>query len=228
MVHFVEPFFAGDGDEKSILSYREELQEAHLYLSESGALALRSAAELAAEGGWGANAKRVKVHLPETGRPVLIGEGIREHSLVEVINQCANMERLLDTLQWAENEPGLEGCVVERCHPTTSSVSDDEGDNDLVLVKSGAPEARFEISDVASKKDGNNKEKKDLARLGVLQKGTFEPRNGWHGTRLFLVVSQEFGERLTNSRRRLTHCNYERLYSVGDTIILEVKKRVSV
>lgn len=223
MPHLVEPFFARDGGEKTIQSYRKELQEAHRYLSERGAAALRSAAGPTASGRWGAEAKRVKVCLPETNRPVWIGEGINEHSLVEVINQCANMERLLDALHWAESESNLKKCVVERCHPTTSSVSGYEDDNDLVLLGKGL-EARFEISDVASTKDGNNKEKKDLTRLGVLKEGWIQPRSVRPYARLFLVASTEFGELLTNSRRRLTDYNYERMNSVGDSAILEVRR----
>lgn len=100
----------------------------------------------------------------------MVGQGLTDHNLAEVVNQCANIERLLDALQWAEDEPSMQGYAVERCHPTTGSARGDAIDNDLVLVSTvddGTP-ARFEVSDVIGRRsDSNHKERRDLASLGV-------------------------------------------------------------
>ncbi len=114
---------------------------------------------------------------------------------------------------------------LERCHPTTGSASG--GDNhDLVLAREDAPElkAKFEVSDVASGKDGN-KEKKDLASLGVLRKGSLQPAEGWPSGRLFLVVSKEFEGWLMRDRRNAPP-RYERVGLVGSTVVVEVKRRI--
>ncbi len=228
MADLVGSFVAsGDGYE-SLESCREEVGEAQRYLAANGAAAFSKAAAL--EGGeqWGTRAKRVRVQFPEDFRPALIGQGLDSHNLAEVVNQCATMERLIDALDWARDEPTLEGYAVERCHPTTGSSSGDGDDHDLVLVKEDTPDlkAKFEISDVVSGRDGNNKEKRDLASLGVLRKGTFEPSDEWPAGRLFLVVSEEFGTTLLG-RPATTTYSYEKAGLVKSTLVIEVKERAS-
>ncbi len=150
------------------------MREARDYLATHGAEAIRRASGSQGGPDWGSSVKRARVILPEEGRRLaLISGETREHNLVEVVNQCATMERLIDALGWAQTEPSLMEYLVERCHPTTSSSRGDEEDHDLVLVAPDDPEAKakFEVSDVASEKDGNGKEKKDLESLGVLPTG---------------------------------------------------------
>lgn len=43
----------------------------------------------------------IRVELSREGRPALIPPAVTSHSLIEVINQSATMERLLDALTWA-------------------------------------------------------------------------------------------------------------------------------
>jgi hypothetical protein len=171
------------------------LRHAHDYLAERGASALQRAAGISARAGWGCSVKRERVTLPAEGKPSDIPRGVTSHSLAEIINQCATVERLLDVIAWAQTESsGLSSFDVQCCHPTTSSVTERENsEHDLVLI-GPASEARFEVSDVASSEDGNQKERKDLMRLGVLgADGTpsleAEPRKLG---RCFLVVSDEF------------------------------------
>lgn len=144
----------------------------------------------------------MRVLLPDEGRPELVPRDQPDQSLIAVINQCATLERLLDVLEWAQSDPELAAFSVEHCHPTTSSTQSAGqkaiGDNDLVLIGSDGHRARFEDSDVASNRDGNSKEQKDLIGLGVLAVGRGEARYAveWPRDRLFLVVSEEFAERL--------------------------------
>jgi hypothetical protein len=77
-------------------------------------------------------------------------------------------------------------------------------DHDLVLRATGRPDCLFEVSDVASSNDGNQKERKDLCALGVVRerpKGVV-PVEEWPTGRLFLVVSEEFGKRLVTDGKR--------------------------
>lgn len=112
--------------------------------------------------------KRVRIVLPSTDRPTLIGDDQTEHSLMEVINQCATIERLIDALRWAQTH--LPDYRLLRCHPSTSSYKVIDGgipDNDIVLVNPNGYFAQFEVSDVSGTKDSNRKENKDLRSLGV-------------------------------------------------------------
>ncbi len=229
MAHLVGSFVALGGEYKSLDSCYEDIREAHGYLAANGADAFRRSADVGGGERWGIGAKRVRVAFPKKPRPAMIGQGLKDHNLAEVVNQCATMERLLDALDWAHTEPSLSGYAVERCHPTTGSSSGDEDDHDLVLVKEDAPDlkAKFEVSDVASGKDGNNKEKKHLASLGVLRKGSLQPADEWPAGRLFLVVSEEFGGWLTRRRLKPPTYRYEHRDLVGSTVIVEVKRRVS-
>lgn len=118
------------------------------------------------------------------------------------MNQCATLERLIDALTWAEAWHELAGAHVVRCNPTTSSAPLEQGrkteaDHDLVLVDREGARWSFEVSDVASERDGNGKEKKDLVSLGI----PMAEGEGWPPGRSFLVVSTEFAERLRKPSR---------------------------
>ncbi len=229
----------GDGDGPiSLGKCYEAVREAHDFLADK---ASEAASELSAVEGqcyWGSEAKRIKVCLPRVEWPELLSPRSEEHNLVEVINQCATIERLLDALVWAQStESGFDGFSVERCHPTTSSHPGVESDHDLVLVEiddEGNPteeQAKFEVSDVSGEKDGNQKEKKDLISLGVLREGKGKEMypDRWPEGRLFLVVSEEFAERLRKLNRGWLkgpspYCHYTDPAVQGTTRIFEVKK----
>ena len=123
----------------SLAACADQIRAAHDYLARQGAQAIDRAWVTRDVTGWGAAVKRIRVELPLDGRPDRIAFTIRSHSLIEVINQCATMERLLDALAWAQTpEAGLADAQVMVCHPTTSSAKG-EGvtDNDLVLEGRG-------------------------------------------------------------------------------------------
>lgn len=168
--------------------------------------------------------------LPDEDRPELVPSSVTEHSLTEVYNQCATIERLLDALEWAQTEgSGLNRYAVVLCHPTTSSVPGVADDHDLVLVGPEGAKAKFEVSDVAGKRDGNCKEQKDLTNLGVLPTMNAHERfgEGWPPGRLFLVVAAEFAKRLREPRRSWLrgdppHCHYVEVKADGPTRVFEV------
>lgn len=174
--------------------------------------------------GWGSALKRVTVELPyEKSRRhfmdsegkchVLIGEDVPNQKFAEIVNQAASMERLMDAIRWARTrESGLSDYRVQICHPTTSSATTREkkvaDDHDLVLKGSNDELAKFEVSDVAGKKDGNRKEEKDLVGLGFLKKGTGEAKfavSKWPDGRSFLVVSNESSLRMRKPKRGWLH-----------------------
>lgn len=208
-----------------------QLQAAHDYLARQGAQAIDRALVSRDIPHWGAAIKRIPVELPAEDRPTLIAPAIARHSLIEVINQCATMERLLDALAWAQTpEAGLGVDTVVSCHPTTSSAKGAErADNDLILTGPDGRIARFEVSDVASEEDGNQKERRDLISLGVLRDARGPARFDvtWPAGRLFLVVSQEFATRLERPTRAWLkgnppYCSYQPRLNVGGTRIVEV------
>lgn len=171
MPHLVESPAPGLSCRKVIA----ELEQDHRRLARQGRAIAISIAKLPINGAWGIHAKRraTKDHQP----------------LAEVANQLAHVERLVDALKWVVATLG-EGAIVRECHPTTSSTRGPSS-NDLVVEVAGI-EMRFEVSDVANGKDGNDKERKDLEALGIALRGgagvsTF--------MRKFLVVSCEFGAR---------------------------------
>ncbi len=213
---------------------RSALQKAHDFLARKGKEAVRRALDVGSTRYWGTEVKRVRVYLPKDEWPMLVSPKTEEHNLVEVVNQCATTERLLDVLTWAQNEESeLAEHLVERCHPTTSSSYRDADDHDLVLLGPDGRAAKFEISDVSGATDGNQKEKKDLISLGVLSnnKGAEMFSGDWPEGKLFLVVSEEFAELLSRpSRAWLTghppHCHYSDPVARGTTRIFEVKKGV--
>jgi hypothetical protein len=208
------------------------VKEAHDYLSRQGMKAVERAQRIQGSPYWGSEIKRISVVLPDKGRPDLVPPLVKEHSLTEVYNQCATMERLLDVLQWTQtNESQLSHFVVERCHPTTSSAPEVVDDHDLVLVGPSEVKAKFEVSDVTSERDGNRKEEKDLTSLGVLP--ARRPREGlsgrWPSGRLFLAVSEEFARRLQKPTRswlkgKHPHCYYLEVKLWGSTRVFEVKR----
>ena len=160
----------------------DKLCAAHKYLAEHGARAFTRAGELGRSEKWGQSVKRIRVELPSDGRPELAKDAPPEHSITEVYNQCATVERLIDAVKWcllpaSKFSEGL-GLV---CHPTTSSgkSNQDHDDHDLVVRGASGQLGYFEVSDVASNRDGNFKEGKDLVRLKLLRRvadkrGTFE------------------------------------------------------
>lgn len=164
----------GDAGVLSLASCHALLRSAHDYLARQGAEATLRAARVTDLAGWGSTLKRVRVALPGDGRPAIVRDDGAEHSLAEVVNQCATMERLLDALAWAQTPAsGLDSFHVVRCHPTTSSAAAGVGaDHDLVLTSPEGRAAWFEVSDVANSDDGNRKEEKDLRSLGLLRDGS--------------------------------------------------------
>ncbi len=200
-----------------------ELELAHNYLAECAKRTLQSLPEIPVRS-WGSQMKRTYVQLT-ADRPKHVVQDRHEHSLTEIMNQCATLERLIDALTWASiRASGLDHYYVTACNPTTSSTG-----HDLELRDEAGNVALFEVSDVASTSDGNQKERKDLQSLGCINKdGTL---NGdWPTGRRFLVVSSEFAERLEGLGRAV--CKYVRYTEVfrgagaqGGTVVLEVKPR---
>jgi hypothetical protein len=213
---------------------RDELIAARTYLAKHGRLALIKAAGIDATAAWGSSVKRVKVNLPAEGRPNRVPESIQQHSLVEVLNQCATLDRLVDAITWVQHDAQLGAfSTVALCHPTTSSSKTAEAkciDNDLILVAADGRRARFEVCDVASEKDGNNKEQRDLVSLGVLNDCTGAKRleiGSWTSDRLFLVVSSEFAAGIlgrTPSWIKKDHLQYQQFDASDTTKLLEVIK----
>lgn len=156
---------------------------------------------------------------------------VTDHSLTEVYNQCASIERLLDALQWAQGEAyGLNDYHVVQCHPTTSSAAGDPYDNELVLVGPAGGLARFEVSDVGGA-GARLREEKDLRCLGVLQsgRGAVKWNVDWPEGRLFLVASEELTEYLRRPTRGwlkgpTPYCHYVEVKDDGSTRIFEVKR----
>lgn len=184
---------------------------------------------------WGSDAKREHVVLPVADRPQLVSKDVAEHSFVEVMNQCATLERLLDTLAWIDTVAELHKVMVVVCNPTTSSASRKKGeprpvdDHDLVLEDHAGTHWKAEVSDVASEKekDGNGKEKKDLVSLGVLPEDGGSDVLGWPSGRCHLVVSEEFTRRLREPTRRglrLGLFHYAEVKAGGGTRTFEVRQ----
>ncbi len=207
----------------------EGLRAAHDYLVMAARATVPRLLDLPSAS-WGAAAKREHVVLPLDGRPSLVSSDVEKHSFLEVVNQCATLERLIDTLSWTATKEELRGARLVRCNPTTSSAPRskdaprEEVDHDLVLRDEASRRWRFEVSDVASSKDGNGKEKKDLISLGIWRAGDDEVP-GWPDGRHFLVVSSEFAQRLQSPTRhglRLGLFHYVPVKPDGETRILEV------
>jgi hypothetical protein len=216
---------------RSVTDCLQDLREVHGYLSDCGKRAIRLAAELVGDGAWGSETKRLRVHLTHEGRPYLVPRRLLHHNLIEVVNQCATLERLIDLLEWI-NRPtsGFDGFSVVKCHPTTSS---DKGtdkttqDHDLVLVGPRGETACFEISDVIGDKDGNRKEARDLISLGVLAGTKSVPQLAvtWPSGRIFMVGSREFADGVLTRNpnwKSKTHCHYVASRISESTTVIEV------
>ncbi len=207
MNHLVQPF-----GHVSMPQALERLREAHGFLVARGKL---SALVSSANESWGIDNKRHRVSLEKLDRPEDIGK--ESERLPELINMTATIERLIGTLDWAATQPDLRDAIVSECHPTTS---DEPEANDLVLAEpaNGRTLALFEVCDVASRSDGNKKERKSLAKLGCSEA---VPEDG---IRRFIGVSQDFAELLLSPRRRARAYAY-RAHAANDglgTTLLEV------
>lgn len=213
MGHLVEPM-----SDVSISVCYHDVKEAHDYLAQQGAKAIELAWQKAGSPQWGSEVKRVQVPLPESSRPRHVDVKNAQHNLGEVINQCATIERLLDTLVWVQkDESGLAQFHVAYCHPTTSS-----GDNDLVLVDSSGQYARFEIFDIVRDRPNNSKEKEGLINLDVWRKGDNQSsKPDWPAGRRFLVVSQEVAPFLRKAKR--PWLRYTEIPITERTCIFEIK-----
>jgi hypothetical protein len=183
---------------------------------------------------WGTSLKRFVVEIPCENRPYLIPGKIQHHNLIEVINQCATIERLVDALLWlSKEESGFCECEVVSCHPTTSSLKDrgnSQSDHDLFMQDAKGGFYYFEVSDVAGNKDGNNKEIKDLISLGAISGTVSSPSSSavWPTARLFLICSSSFSTRICDTKRKvgvLSNIDYRSMAASDATCIVEVKKR---
>lgn len=235
MAHLVSPIDVHPDHALPVSDVLKQLRTAHHYLARLGieAQAIHMGDLIEPEMNWGTRQKRAKIIFPDGERPALIPVSLNEHALSEVINQCATIERLVSALAWASE--ALPDYRLIRCHPTTSSYKTpdhkDIPDNDIVLVNANGRLALFEVSDVIRRdRDGNQKEFKDLASLGVRLAGMDDyPENkNPFVNRLFMVVSEEFGVRWRNKRkgRRKKKQPYFRYYECqindGATCIFEV------
>ena len=220
----------------SIVACLEQLCAAHEALCQAGHEAARRAAALRPSASWGSNFKRERVKLtpPKEQRPLLLQNAADEHNLVEVVNQCATMERMIDALTWAASEASFAGWEVLAYHPTTSSTTKNPDlNNDIVLGGPNRERARFEVSDVAGEKDGNRKEEKDLESLGWGRDGApAAPPVPIQG-HTFLVVSETFSDRIapsagtTKKARKIplrSELEYHHRASIGSTRIIEVRR----
>lgn len=205
------------------------LRLAHEFLVTSAQSAAVELAAIEDAQNWGTKAKRVLVHLA-LERPEVLGKDVTTHNLVEVINQTATIERLLDVLLWTQTpESGLRQFRrVLVCHPCTSSASSSASwENDLVLADSDGQEARFEISDVVSKEDGNQKHRKDLIRLHVIDNNSAlcAPPSA----RCFVAVSEEFAAYVRSCQPswKSIGCTYAEIKKNGTTRIFEILRAVA-
>jgi len=147
---------------------------------------------------WGMAAKRMIVDLSDG--PQIVGK--KQEKFVEIINILATTERTIDAIKWLSDKyPYLR---VRECHASTS---DREEGNDIVLIDSnGNVEVRCEVCDVVSRKPNqNNKEKKDLKKLGCY---SHVPADG---VRRYIATSKEFALTLTSTKRKWAkkHYRYE-------------------
>ncbi len=154
MAHLIEPMRGIRAGECLL-----ELRECHKFMVEHTDACIGSLRDCD-PGCWGVALKRLMVSFP-TARPRLWGSDMEEHRFSEIINQCAGLERLIHAVEWALDELG--DCVVEVCHPTTSSGADE---CDLTLCTGSNERLGFEVSDtVSTTRDNNGKVQGDIQRL---------------------------------------------------------------
>ncbi|MDX2076986.1 MAG: hypothetical protein SFZ02_11180 [bacterium] len=231
MPNLVEPIKQTPENPKSISEVIQDIRDAHHYLVSLGKEASQTASQITTIDEWGSLVKRTKIIMPEGNRPKLISSEHESHSLIEVINQCATMERLIDALNWAID--ALPNYYLLRCNPTTSSERSDN-DHDIVLINPNNGQlSLFEVSDVTRGSDSNRKEFKDLASLGI-QLGsmkTYMQSKNLFVNRLFMVVSIEFGNYILERIKRRyydksqPYFRYDEPVRQGNTYIFEVKER---
>lgn len=89
MGHLISELRSGD-----VPTVRRELLKVHKYLVGQADAALKTAQGGSLES-FGSTVKRTQVLLPLGARPPLITAD-DTHNLIEVVNQCATLERLLD------------------------------------------------------------------------------------------------------------------------------------
>jgi hypothetical protein len=132
-----------------------ELNMALLFLARLVSVTLADAAKIMPTFGWGTAVRRKGLFLPDglDSRPLLLQSTKPDHNVMEVVNSCATVERLLDALDWAKKN-GCANWSIERCHPTTGT---------LVLKSGDGKAARFEMSDISGRSVRRN-----LRSLGVL------------------------------------------------------------
>src|SRR5438309_458933 len=145
MSHLVSPL-----RDLSLSDGLRALRQAHDFLVERTTAGLDAKFDRTAASGskWGIHFKRIGVDLPldNPGRVfidsedrvlTLVEPSVQSQKLVELVNQLATIERLVDALTWAMSEgSGLARHRIKLCHPTTSS-DPQEGTDDHDLVLSG-------------------------------------------------------------------------------------------
>lgn len=225
MAHLVNPINQPNDSPIPISKAVSLLKSAHHYLTRLGNAALKN--NIASSENWGTEMKRLKISFPKADRPQLISSTHETHSLTEVINQCATIERLMDALVWADSN--LPKYQLLRCHPTTSSQKvepSDIPDNDIVLINEQGRLARFEVSDISGDHSATKKIGKELSSLGAPLKDKIRCDNPFHGL-LFIVVSAELGERLRRRteayfKRYQPHFRYQEYPCTETTCIFEI------
>lgn len=235
MPHLVEPIRPESDEEISIKDCLTWVTESRDFLVGRGRESLVKASRLAADSQWGALVKREIVDISGNRVPRLIGKKLKTQTITEVINQTANMARLIDLLSWiVEERPDLSMGTVKACHPTTSSGPlHGTRENDLSLTMSNGAEAHFEISDVSGDIDGNNKEFKSLVSLRCLPKGITKEKalSGsplpWPNGKMFIAISVELADVICQKKRwwrspPINRLQYQGPFISGDTRIFEV------
>ena len=171
MAHLIASFSSQTHPDLTAIQCRQALQAKHDEICVKAQEAVRAAAEASTStsaGGWGVAFKRIKVEVDSA-------DG--KQPLIEVINQMATVERLLDALTWIGLQAWGAQATVVACHPTTSShgrkASDmpkAELDHDLVVRVGASQDYWFEVSDVLQPTDGNRKLMKEEISLGIRPK----------------------------------------------------------
>ena len=207
MAHLIETIY-----ESSVEEAIDKLKQTHALIVERAIVAQK---KIGTNGeAWGAELKRLEVSLPDG--QLLVGKA--SEKFVEVINILATTKRTISSLCWlAKQHPSAS---LRECH---SSTSDDTEGNDIVLVspETGKVLVRCEVTDVTSKKPGQNgKEEKDIKNLGCEE---YVPNDG--ATR-YIATSHEFSSALTSEKRKWAAMHYRYIPHetkfADRTVLLEV------
>lgn len=181
MPNLVEPIKRTSDNPLPIADALRDIQEAHDYLVRRS---MAVSYEINNVDKWGYHMKRLAVSFPENERPKLVSKNSENY--VELINQCATMEHLINALLWAMEK--LPDYAVLGCHPTTSSgSSDDTPDNDIFLINPQNQYALFEVFD-----NINPNQPKKSKSIGSLKR---EANKLSHPPRLFIVCGIELWKR---------------------------------